>query len=221
MKLLIRSVSAGLTVLALFVAGAPAASRAISAAEVALGVEGKYAPLRDLSADFRQESRIVSLGSSRTKSGTIRFEKPGKMRWDYDAPGPQTLVSDGTTLWYFRPDQNQVIIQDLGLAFTSQTPLLFLFGEGSLADEFTWDEEELADNGGTYTFSMRPRRETPDLVALTLEVRTVDFSIGATVLEDAFGNVTRLEFSGEKEDRGLQDGLFQFEVPPGAEVIRP
>lgn len=222
MRIFIHRFLTGLTVLTLFTAGAPAASCAISAAEVARGVEGKYASLQDLSADFRQESRIVSLGRSRMKSGTMRFKKPGKMRWDYDAPDPQTLVSDGTTLWYFRPGQNQVVIQDLGRAFTNRTPLLFLFGEGSLAEEFTWEEEDLSGSGdGTYTLAMRPRRETPDLVALTLEVRAGDFSIVATVLEDAFGNVTRLEFSGEEENRGLQDEIFQFEVPPGTEVIRP
>ena len=54
-------------------AAAPPPARAISASEVARAVEGKYSSLRDLSADFRQESRVVTLGRSRIKSGTIRF----------------------------------------------------------------------------------------------------------------------------------------------------
>ena len=207
---------------ALLSAAAQSPAAAISASEVARGVESKYSSLKDLSADFRQESRVITLGRSRVKSGTIRFEKPGKMRWDYAGPDPQLLVSDGSTLWFYRPDQKQVVIQDVSAAFTSQTPLLFLFGEGSLAEEFQWDEKDLAGSGeGTYGLAMRPRVETPDLVSLTLEVRADDFSISATVLEDAFGNVTRLEFSGEREDQGLPDEIFTFQIPEGTEVVRP
>jgi len=207
---------------ALLFAAAPPPAAAISASEVARGVESKYSSLKDLSADFRQESRIVTLGRSRIKGGTIRFEKPGRMRWDYHGPDPQMLVSDGRTLWFYRPGQKQVVIQDISAAFTNQTPLLFLFGAGNLAEEFDWDEKDLEENSdGTYTLAMRPKEETPDLIALTLEVRAVDFSIGATVLEDAFGNVTRLEFSEEKENQGLPDEIFTFVVPEGTEVIRP
>jgi len=211
-----------LTASALLFTAAPSPAAAISASEVARGVESKYSSLRDLSADFRQESRIVTLGRSRIKSGTIRFERPGRMRWDYHPPDPQLVVSDGSTLWFYRPGQQQVIVQDISAAFTNQTPLLFLFGEGSLAQEFDWDEKDLEGDGdGIYTLAMRPREETPDLISLTLEVRALDFSIGATVLEDAFGNVTRLEFSEEKENQGLPDEIFTFQVPEGTEVIRP
>lgn len=214
-----------LTVLAasaLLCAATPPPAVAISASEVARGVENKYSSLRDLSADFRQESRVVTLGRTRVKSGTLRFVRPGRMRWDYLGPDPQMLVSDGSTLWFYRPGQKQVVVQDVSAAFTNQTPLLFLFGEGSLAEEFDWDEKDLeGSRDGIYTLAMRPRKETPDLISLTLEVRAGDFSIGATVLEDAFGNVTRLEFSGEKEDQDLLDDIFTFEVPEGTEVIRP
>jgi outer membrane lipoprotein carrier protein len=207
---------------ALLFAAAPPTAAAISASEVALGVESKYSALKDLSAEFRQESRIVTLGRSRVKSGTIRFEKPGRMRWDYLGPDPQLLVSDGSTLWFYRPGQKQVVVQDISDAFTNQTPLLFLFGEGSLEEAFKWDEKDLEKSGdGVYTLAMRPREETPDLVALTLEVRARDFSIGATVLEDAFGNVTRLEFSGEQENQGLLGEIFTFQIPEGTEVVRP
>jgi outer membrane lipoprotein carrier protein len=209
---------------ALFLSLAAPAARvmALSSTQVAEGVQSKYAGLKDLSADFKQESRLATLGRSRHKGGTIDFKKPGKMRWDYEGPDVQLIVSDGRTLWYYRPGQKQVVVQDLGEAFTNQTPLLFLFGEGSLSEVFTWEEKELvADEEERYLLELRPREETPDLVALSLEVRAGDFSVAATVLKDVFGNITRLEFSGEEENLGLDDGLFSFDIPEGAEVIRP
>ena len=200
----------------------PATGEALDASAVAKGLREKYAALEDLSAVFRQESKVVSLGRSRQKEGTILVKKPGRMRWDYTAPDRQLIISDGENLWYFRPDRNQVVVQELSRAFTNQTPLFFLFGEGDLSTEFTWGEGDLVPDGkGNFVLELKPRVETPDLVDLTLEVRKADFSVFATVLRDAFGNVTRLEFSGEKENGGLADELFTFEPPPGAEVVRP
>lgn len=208
------------TVLAVVLA--PATGEALDASAVAKGLREKYAALEDLSAVFRQESKVVSLGRSRQKEGTILVKKPGRMRWDYTAPDRQLIISDGENLWYFRPDRNQVVVQELSRAFTNQTPLFFLFGEGDLSAEFTWGEGDLVPDGkGNFVLELKPRVETPDLVDLTLEVRKADFTVFATVLRDAFGNVTRLEFSGEKENGGLADELFTFEPPPGAEVVRP
>jgi outer membrane lipoprotein carrier protein len=208
------------TVLAVVLA--PATGEALNASVVVKGLREKYAALEDLSAAFRQESKVVSLGRSRRKEGTIRFKKPGKMRWDYTAPDRQLIISDGENLWYFRPDRNQVVVQDLSRAFANQTPLFFLFGEGDLSTEFTWVDGDLVPDGkGNFVLELKPRVETPDLVNLTLEVRPADFSVFATVLRDAFGNVTRLEFSGEKENGGLADELFTFDPPAGVEVVRP
>jgi outer membrane lipoprotein carrier protein len=200
----------------------PATGEALSASAVAKGLREKYAALEDLSAVFKQESKVVSLGRSRRKEGTIRFKKPGRMRWDYTVPDSQLIIADGEKLWYFRPDRNQVVVQELSRAFANQTPLFFLFGEGDLSTEFTWGEGDLVPDGkGNFVLALKPRVETPDLVDLTLEVRKADFTVFATVLRDAFGNVTRLEFSEEKENGGLADELFTFDPPPGAEVIRP
>ena len=210
------------TVLLLMSICVPRAGQALSAAIVAERVKEKYDTLTDLSASFRQESKVASLGRSREKTGVIRFKRPGLMRWEYRLPEEQLLVSDGTSLWYYRPLQKQVVVQKLDTVFASQTPLLFLFGAGDLGGEFTWIEKNLLpDEGGNYVLELLPRRESAELVSLVLEVRKIDFSVFATVIRDAYGNVTRLEFSGERENSTLDDALFTFEIPDGSEVITP
>ena len=54
---------------------------ALGAGRVAGGVQQRYADMSDLSADFEQTSTVVTLGRTRRKAGTIRFLRPGKMRW--------------------------------------------------------------------------------------------------------------------------------------------
>jgi len=185
-------------------------------------VQDRYGALRDLSATFAQESRVASLGRTRTRAGRLFFQAPGRMRWEYDGPEPQLIVADGKQLWFHRPERNQVVVQPMDAAFTRQTPLLFLLGRGDFTAEFTWDERELAPGaGGLVSVALRPRVEAPDLSRLVLEVVGGGCRLAGTIVEDAFGNVTRLVFSGERANTGLDAGLFHFAPPKGTEVVRP
>ena len=185
-------------------------------------MQARYGALRDLTASFTQESRVASLGRTRTRAGRLFFQAPGRMRWEYDGPDPQLIVADGKQLWFHRPERKQVVVQPMDAAFTRQTPLLFLFGRGDFAAEFTWEERDLAPGaGGAVSIALRPRVEAPDLSRLVLEVVAGECRLAGTIVEDAFGNVTRLVFSGERADTGLDAGLFRFSPPKGTEVVRP
>ena len=197
-------------------------ARAATPAALLRCVQDRYGALRDLTAAFTQESRVASLGRTRTRAGRLFFQAPGRMRWEYDGPEPQLIVADGKQLWFHRPERGQVVVQPVDAAFTRQTPLLFLFGRGDFAAEFSWDERELAPGpAGLVSIALRPRVEAPDLSRLVLEVAAGECRLAGTIVEDAFGNVTHLVFSGERADTGLDAGLFRFSPPKGADVVRP
>ncbi len=197
-------------------------ARAETPSEVLRCVQARYGGLRDLTAAFTQESRVASLGRARSRAGRLFFQAPGRMRWEYDGPDPQLIVADGKQLWFHRPDRKQVVVQQMDAAFTRQTPLLFLLGRGDFATEFIWEERELAQGaGGLLSVALRPRVEAPDLSRLVLEVVSGECRLAGTIVEDAFGNLTRLVFSGEQANAGLDAGLFRFTPPKGAEIVRP
>ena len=203
-------------------AGATAAAGAERPGELLRCVQERYGALRDLSASFAQESRVVSLGRPRTRTGTLYFQAPGRMRWEYTGPEPELIVADGERLWFYRPERKQVVTQPMDAAFTRQTPLLFLLGRGDFATEFTWQERDLgAGPGGAVSIALQPRLETPDLARLVLEVVPGECRLVGTLVEDAFGNVTRLAFTDERRNPGLDAGLFRFTPPRGTEVLRP
>jgi outer membrane lipoprotein carrier protein len=219
-----RARAAGLA-LVVVLAGVPVASgpaRAQAPSALLRCVQDRYGSKRDLTAAFAQESRVSSLGRPRTRSGRLFFQAPGRMRWEYDGPDPQVIVADGSQLWFYRPDRQQVVVQPMDAAFTRQTPLLFMMGRGDFAAEFSWEERALVPgSGGVVSVELRPRVEAPDLVRLVLEVVAGECRLAGTVVEDAFGNVTRLAFSGERTDAGLDAALFRFTPPAGTEVVRP
>jgi chaperone LolA len=185
-------------------------------------VQGRYGALRDLSAAFVQESRVASLGRPRSRVGRMFFLPPGRMRWEYDPPDAQLIVADGRQLWFYRPERRQAVVQPMDAALNRQTPFLFLLGKGDFSSEFSWEERDApAGPDGAVVVTLRPRVEAADLSRLVLEIVPRECRLSATVVEDAFGNVTRLVFSGERADAGLDAGLFRFAPPPGTELVRP
>ncbi len=201
---------------------APVPARAGSAGELLRCVQERYRGFRDLSAGFVQESRVASLGRPRSRAGRLLLLPPGRMRWEYDPPESQLIVADGRQLWVYRPAQKQAIVQPMDGALARQTPFLFLLGKGDFAAEFTWeDPAPAAGPDGTVSVALRPRAEAPDLALLVLEIVPGECRLAGTRIEDSFGNVTRLSFSGERADTRPDAGLFRFAPPAGTEVVRP
>src|SRR3989337_727412 len=121
--------------LALVLALLPASSTAQSLEDVVVGVEGAYARLADLKADFTQQAFKKSLGPTIQAEGTVYLNRPGKMRWEYRAPSPQQIVSDGRSLWVYTPELNQVNVGEAPRALAG-TAGRFIAGPGTVSDEF-------------------------------------------------------------------------------------
>jgi outer membrane lipoprotein carrier protein len=159
---------------------------------------------------------ISGFGRKLTSKGTVYFKRPGRMRWDMQNGQKQTIIADGTHLWIYQPSEHQVYKAPFGQAFQSATPVSFLTGIGRIADDFavTLDGEE----GGLVFLRMVPRAgEGIGTLRLGLDPKTYD--ILSAEIRDPIGNVTRLQFSDLQRDGGMEDALFHFEIPQGAEVV--
>jgi outer membrane lipoprotein-sorting protein len=55
------------------------------------------------------------------------------MRWDYEVPN-QKIISNGKALWFYRPDDNQVMVSEISKDFLEKTPLPFWRGKGICAE---------------------------------------------------------------------------------------
>ena len=64
-----------------------------------------------------------------------------------------------------------------------------------------------------------PRHEQPDVERAFVDVEPSG-RVRAILLDDVQGNRTRFRFEAVRENTGLRDELFRFEVPKGVEVIR-
>lgn len=189
-------------------------ARAAEPEALLAGLRAAYEDTADLTARFVQTARLVAAGMERQAQGRVAFKKQGKMRWSYDGDDPQEIVSDGVTLWIHQVRDRTVLRQELAaLPESSRLALDLLTG-------FQWVEKafELA-SCGELCLALIPRQARPDLGRVLVEVDPGGRQVRAVTTEDPLGNRTRVDFSDLRRNTGLDDALFAFRPPEGAQVL--
>jgi outer membrane lipoprotein carrier protein len=181
-------------------------------------LQHRYETTKTMTADFAQTVESPTLAGALESHGTVAFQKPNRMRWDYAPPDRQTIVGDGETLWIFQPDMQQVIRAPLKEAFQATTPVTFLAGLGRVERDFEASLE--ADEPDRWVLRLVPRKDA-GIGTLALTVRKSDASVAEARITDPLGTVTRIRFSGERRNEPLAADLFRFTPPPGVDVVRP
>lgn len=189
-----------------------------SGAALAVRLQARYDETRAFRADFVQEVSSAALARTLTSRGRVFFEKPGRMRWEFAEP-PQTLISDGKSLWLYQPAEQQVVKTPFHQAFNSQTPVSFLTGVGRLAEDF--DVSAQGETARVYRLRLLPKRADEPVGRLDIEVSKRTFDIVQALVIDPLGNTTRVSFSNIERTQDLDDALFRFELPPGVDLVEP
>ena len=196
-----------------------AAAQGSSAAEIASQVQQKYDSVKDFSADFTHEAESGVLRKKLVERGSVMVKKPGKMRWAYKAPEEKLFVSDGVRMYMHTPADNQVLVSAVPADDQATTAVLFLTGKGKLTRDFTVSLIEGAP-AGTYALKLQPKLEERDYDWLQLVVDRSTFQIRSLTAADKQGTRSTFTFSNFKENVGLPDKTFQFNIPRGADVIQ-
>jgi len=208
----IRLALAALALLAL-AAAVPARAQQTDAAALAR-VEGYLAGLDSLRADFDQEI-VDAEGAVREQAkGTLFLQKPGRFRWDYREPYAQQLVSDGTRVWLYDEELEQITVREAGESL-STTPAMLLSGRGDVAATFEVRAGEQEE--AWQWIVLTPKLEESDFRSVRLGFRGNDLE--RMELTDRLGQTARIRFSGIERNPGLPIALFEFDPPAGVDVV--
>jgi outer membrane lipoprotein carrier protein len=113
--------------------------------------------------------------------------------------------------------------------------LNYLTGLGHVSRDFNASfAKEPQDKNGNYQLELLPISPSAVLAKLQLTVSAAAvehflrdgsvqdiFPVMASVIYDAGGNQTRIEYSRVRVNKGLANSRFSFKVPPGVEVVKP
>ena len=179
--------------------------------------------MQSFQGNFLQTTIVESEDRRASASGIIAYQRPGKMRWEYQEPDPQLLVTDGDTLWLYDPLLENVTIQELA-AVTDGTALAFLLGAGELTEDFTQRrmQKSLLDPDKSWeVLELVPKQEQSAIQLLQLGVDSATGALEALLFKDNSGSVRIIEFEALSYNVEFSKDFFRFEIPPDMEVIHP
>ena len=192
-----------------------AASNAANSDTVSQRLSALLQPIETLSASFSQQLFDADGTLIESAEGVFKLAKPGKMLWHIIEPMEQKLVSDGTVLWIYDPDLEQVVIE----SFTDKiktTPITLLTGDVTDLDErYTIALKETAKD--TVLFTLTPSNSSSLFSHIAIEF------MGSTpqsiVIMDTFDQRTVIEFGELSVNPILDDAIFSFVIPNQVDVI--
>ncbi|REH36847.1 outer membrane lipoprotein carrier protein [Paraperlucidibaca baekdonensis] len=187
----------------------PAQEQAASAALAA-----RLAAMKTLSTSFTQTTQ--SRGApDKVLTGTLQARKPGQFRWEVKQPFSQLIVADGTSVFIYDPDLQQLLVRPLGEAW-GETPALLFTGDASqLAEQFRVRDSQ---RGAMTTYHLTPRAKDSLFTELNLSFKG-DLPHAMTLL-DAGNQRTEVAFFKPQRNITLRDEQFSFTPPAGTDIIR-
>ncbi len=184
-------------------------------------VENKYANT-EFSADFIQKSFLKAMDIIDQASGKVYIKYPGKMRWEYEKPDRQIFVTDGEKLWVYRPTDNQVQVGKAPSFFKSGKGASFLSDISLIREKFdiSMKKGNRDENDPFFYLKLIPREKTLDIAEILLMVSKQSWDVAQIVTVDLYGDENRIDLLNFAFGVKLDDSLFSFEIPEGADVLQ-
>jgi outer membrane lipoprotein carrier protein len=217
------------------------ASTTADAAQIVRDMQARYHGAKTLKAIFLErytEGRLTA----RVESGTAYFSRPGRMRWEYEAPEKKLFLSDGKTVWFYVPSDHTVTRAPMKESNDWRTPLSLLTGKADvekLCSKIDVDANEKAATAGNVVLRCIPRGESdkkqsgqqaresqplnPDDAAnikeILLEVNPRDGWLASVNIRQTGGIEMEYRFGKWEENLEIPEAKFHFDAPKGVAIV--
>jgi outer membrane lipoprotein carrier protein len=172
--------------------------------------------LHSLQAHFAQ---TVFDGNGRVlqqSSGLMTLQRPGLFRWETEQPAKQLLIADGSKVWFYDAELEQVTVQKQQ-TINANSPALLLSGTDQQLTEDFMVTRQMAANRNVQIFKLLPRANNN----LFQSVQLVFWNqqLQKMRLIDSLGQATIINFSQVQTNPPLRAALFHFVIPRGVDVV--
>jgi outer membrane lipoprotein carrier protein len=203
-------------------------------------MEIHYRAARTLQATFLE--RYTENGQVvRSEAGTAYFQRPGKMRWEYEAPEKDLFLVDGKTAWFYVPGDHTVTRVPAKQSADWRTPLALLAGEMKVSRvcariELAPNEKTISEadvilrcqvRGATpdtnvnraqdSDLSGAPSTDQNDLVLFEIVRDTGE--LARLLVRQSGGVQVEFRFENWRMNPPVLNSMFRFDVPPGVAIV--
>lgn len=201
------------TVLVIALSGNSIAGQDIK--EIVKKVRNKYEQIKSLESEFVQTSIWSLAGEELRSEGKIYLAEKNKYRVETDT---QMIITDGTIVWTFSKEREQVIIDNLSKSKENPLPrdILLKYTKDSRAELL--GETEI---GGTpcYQIKFTPDEEEAFILSTTVWISKDSWLAIQIEQKDINENITRYFLKNIQLNPPLADTLFSFQIPSAVEVV--
>jgi len=184
--------------------------------DILAGLDARFGQ-KNFSADFTQASTLKAMDITDTANGRVWFMHPGKMRWEYLTPEKYAIITDGATLWIYRPADRQVIVGDAGKYFSNGKGASFLTDIRRIRDSFS--VTIIKNTRDFCRIKLVPFKKDENITEIVIEISLPDYDIKDVVTKNAAGDETRLTFDNIRFDPKMDPAFFKFSIPPGTDIL--
>ena len=179
-------------------------------------LEALLSNIQTLSAEVLQ--LIIESDGGVLEESTIQMylKRPNGFYWETLEPFPELVVTNGSTLWNYQPDLEQVVLEDWD-STQSELAAQLLSGETeTLSDEYEVRQQQQLE-AGLEAFDLTPLANDSVYDAITISFN--DHEISSIRIANKNGQRTVWEFQAVQRNDPLDDSLFVFDIPEDIEVI--
>ncbi len=195
--------------------GASALAATPTADQLITHVQNRYNGPKTLSVHF-VESYSIEGHRRPPETGNLILRKQGKMRWEYTHPAGKLFISDGKNVFLYTAEDNRVEKVPLKDTEDMRAPLAFLLGHLDMKKEFGAFQVRAGDGGAWLEASAKSDRLPYENVEMLI---APDGSIIDLKVLGRDQSVLEYAFTDERLNPPVNNALFHFQTPPGAEVV--
>jgi outer membrane lipoprotein carrier protein len=181
-------------------------------------MKGTQAARSDFTQVVTTPGKDGKVARQKTSSGSFEFQRPGRFRFVYKKPFEQTIVADGTSLWFYDVDLNQVTQRPQAQALGT-TPVALLASAAdlqALRADFTLESTPAQD--GLDWVQATPKAKDGQLQNVRVGFRGEQLAV--LEILDSFGQRSSIRFDKLQPNPQLPASTFQFKPPAGADVLK-
>ena len=170
--------------------------------------------LQTLSADITQLIVESDGGVLEESEILLHVKRPDGFYWETISPFPELLVTNGTKLWTYQPDLEQVVIENWDPDQTELAAQLLYGQTDNLRDNYY---VVAINSEQTRSFELKPK--SADSLYELITINFLNESLDLIYIQSSSGERTAWQFMTSRINVPLGDDLFEFVPPEGIEVI--
>ena len=173
-----------------------------------------FSGIKSFRVTFTQKAIALDSSNSKISSGYLIVKNPDKFYLEYTKPYKLIYVADGSKLWSYDEDLEQVIVKSQSNLLIN-TPAMILSQPQDIEQKYKVVSLGTKNKVTKYKLIPKLKDSTFEFILIGF----IDGNLKLMEMIDNFGQHTQLRFNKIEKNPNLKSNTFDFVPPEGVDII--